>query len=103
MLGFLKLRSPELAGLKYAGKSYKSIYDIPGLWVMNCEPSKLLDEAAYDVETATLLLNFKNQKMNSWYAYSKVPIKVWVEFSKSESKGQYFLSKIKDKYDTYKI
>jgi hypothetical protein len=92
----------EEASLKLGGKSYKSIYDIPDLWVMSIV-SSTIDEAAYDVKTNTMLVNFKSGSIMQWYAYSNVPIKVWVDFTKAESKGSFFAKKIKEEYESVKF
>jgi len=90
------------AAVKIEGKKYKSIYEIPNIWVMNVV-SNAIDEAAYDPETATLYVNFASSKSSTWFMYSNVPIKVFTEFTLSKSKGAYFVSKIKAKYEGTKI
>lgn len=92
----------ETASVKIGGKKYQSIYDIPNIWVMNVV-SNVIEDAAYDPAESVLYVNFSGNDIKTWYMYSGVPIKVFVEFTLSESKGTYFARKIKEKYDSVKI
>lgn len=84
------------AAISYRGKKYKSIYEIPNLWVMNIISSSI-DEAAYDIETETMYIQFSSAKsIDEWYAYKPVKLKLWADFTKADSKGQFFLDNIKD-------
>lgn len=86
--------------IKFGGKVYKTVYDIPNIWVMNITDSSFIVEAAYDPANATLLLALDGTKFNKWYIYYKVPVKVFVEFTNETSKGSYFAKKIKGKYES---
>lgn len=54
--------------------------------------------ADYDGSIRVLTLTFINRPM--WvYKYLNVPPNIWVEFVRSESKGQYFSQIIREKYN----
>ncbi len=93
---------PETSAVKVSGKKYASIYEVPNIWVLNVV-SNVIEEAAYDPKTATLYLNFKSGSINDWYAYLKVPIKVFTEFSLADSKGIFFSKKIRNVYEGGKL
>lgn len=92
----------EVAAVKVGAKKYKSIYEIPNIWVLNIV-SNVIEEAAYDPSTATLYLNFKSGSIGDWYAYPKVPIKVFTEFTLADSKGLFFSKRIKGVYEGGKL
>lgn len=92
----------EVSTVKVGTKKYKSIYEIPNIWVLNVV-SNVIEEAAYDPGTATLYLNFKSGSIDDWYAYFKVPIKVFTEFTLADSKGLFFSKKIKAVYEGGKL
>lgn len=94
----LGIKEEETAGIKVDGKKYKSIYEIPNIWVMNIV-SSAIGEVAYDPATLTLYVNFTNKNISQWYMYEGVPIKVFTEFTLAESKGIYYIKKIKAKYE----
>lgn len=92
----------ETSAVKVSGRKYASIYEVPNIWVLNIV-SNVIEEAAYDPSTATLYLNFKSGSVNDWYAYLKVPIKVFTEFTLADSKGIYFSKKIRGVYEGGKL
>ena len=59
--------------------------------------SSNLWKADYDRMKMEMTIVFLNRK-NWLYTYQGVPIRVWTNFLKAESKGQYFASFIKDNY-----
>ncbi len=99
----LNLKDDETAAaVKVGAKKYKSIYEVPNIWVLNIV-SNVLDEAAYDPATNILYLNFKSGTTTDWYMYLDVPLKVFNAFSISESKGVFFSKNIRTKYTATKI
>ena len=59
--------------------------------------SSNIKTAEYDREKRELKMTFNNRPM--WlYTYYKVSPRIWTEFVKSESKGQYFSQIIRDNY-----
>lgn len=59
--------------------------------------SSNIREASYDKKTKVLTMIFINRP--TWvYKYINVPPKIWTGFLKAESKGSYFISRIKDDY-----
>ena len=53
--------------------------------------------ASYDRKNRQLQMTFINRPR--WvYIYYKVPPNIWVEFVKSDSKGQYFSQIIRDRF-----
>lgn len=53
--------------------------------------------ADYDRNTRVLTMTFINRPF--WkYEYQRVPIRVWTDFLRSESKGQYFSGAIRNIY-----
>lgn len=59
--------------------------------------SSNIKTAEYDREKRELKMTFINRPM--WlYTYYKVSPRIWTEFVKSESKGQYFSQIIRDNY-----
>ncbi len=94
----LGIKDTETSGIKVEGKKYKSIYEIPNIWVMNIV-SSAIDEVAYDPATLNLYVNFTNKNISQWYMYAGVPIKVFTEFTLADSKGIYYIKKIKAKYE----
>ena len=50
--------------------------------------------------TGTMFLKFKNGRT---YSYSKVPVDVFNAFISAESKGKYFSSNIRNKFETTQI
>jgi len=85
-------------GMAGTTKKYKSIYDVPNIWVMNVE-SAAIDEVAYSPERLELYVNFSSSTMTKWYMYEGVTVKTFVDFTKATSKGGFFATKIKGKYD----
>lgn len=53
--------------------------------------------ADYDRVKRELTITFINRP-NWRYTYSKIPPRIWVEFVRSSSKGQYFSDIIRDNY-----
>lgn len=59
--------------------------------------SSNIKTADYDRKKRELRMTFVNRPR--WlYTYYKVPIRIWVEFVRSQSKGQYFSQIIREKY-----
>ncbi len=65
--------------------------------------SSNLDYAAYSEKEQELTIWFKNRKSETRYVYSKVPVTVFGELMKSESKGKFFQSSIRNIYAVEKI
>lgn len=64
--------------------------------------SSNIKTADYDRVKRELRMTFINRPR--WvYTYYKVPPRIWVEFVKSNSKGQYFSDIIRDNYQYNKI
>lgn len=64
--------------------------------------SSNIKTADYDRVKRELRMTFINRPR--WvYIYYKVPPRIWVEFVKSNSKGQYFSDIIRDNYQYNKI
>lgn len=64
--------------------------------------SSNIKTADYNRTKRELRLTFINRPR--WvYIYYKVPPRIWVEFVKSNSKGQYFSDIIRDNYQYNKI
>lgn len=55
---------------------------------------------AYDRDSETLELAFRHGGV---YEYSAVPSPVFRDFLRAESKGRYFLSRIRDQYRTRRL
>nr|DAX61512.1 MAG TPA: KTSC domain [Caudoviricetes sp.] len=53
--------------------------------------------ADYDRRTRTLSMTFINRP-NWHYEFFNVPIRIWTNFLRAESKGQYFSTYIRDGY-----
>lgn len=68
-------------------------------WILT-ENSSNINKISFDLKTQELLVNFKP---NNTYAYKNIPYYIWEGFITSESKGKYFHSFIKSKFDYEKI
>jgi hypothetical protein len=62
--------------------------------------SSNINKINFDLTTLTLSINFKP---NSTYEYLNVPYWIWEGLIGSPSKGKYFHSFIKGKYETKKV
>ena len=60
--------------------------------------SSVISSVAYD--NNTLIIKFVSGGI---YAYSGVPFNIYDNFLKAESKGKYFLSDIKDRYNYIRL
>lgn len=73
---------------------------IIGTKIINEIESSNLVKTEYDVETQSMIAEFKN---GTKYEYERVPHRVYTEFRMSESQGKYFASKISKTYKYKKI
>lgn len=62
--------------------------------------SSNINKIKFDLNSQNLSINFKP---NNTYEYKSVPYWIWEGFIGSESKGKYFHTFIKGKYETIKI
>lgn len=65
--------------------------------------SSNLDFVYYDEKEEELIIWFKNRVREVHYVYSKVPVTVFGELMKAESKGKFFQKEIRNKFDVEKI
>lgn len=65
--------------------------------------SSNLKALTYDSEIQELIIEFNGKENENKYKYKKVPQKVIESFLQAESKGKYFHSDIKGKYEFEKI
>lgn len=73
---------------------------IKGNKIINLIESANLTKTEYDVETESMIAEFKN---GSRYEYEKVPHKIYTQFRMSESQGRYFKTNIEKTYKFKKI
>lgn len=79
----------------FAGNIGKTVF--PNFMPMRVKSSNI-KTAEYDKRTHLLVLTFINRP--TWvYTYKAVPAKVWTNFIKADSQGQYFANYIKDEYN----
>lgn len=69
-----------------------------GDWILT--ESSNINKIKFNLETQTLTINFKP---DNTYEYYNVPYWIWEGLMGNESKGKYFHSFIKGKYETKKI
>jgi hypothetical protein len=62
--------------------------------------SSTINRIGYDLATHALLVEFKNYSV---YVYDGVAEEVYTDFLSSESKGKFFASDIKSKYEYFKL
>ena len=62
--------------------------------------SSTIGRIGYDLATHALLVEFKNYSV---YVYDGVAEEVYEKFVSAESKGKFFASDIKDKYEYFKL
>jgi hypothetical protein len=62
--------------------------------------SSSLKSMGYARKTQTLEIQFAN---GSIYRYDDVPLALWTEFRRSESKGKFFQEKIRDRFPTTRV
>lgn len=62
--------------------------------------SSNIDKIGYDVATHALLVEFKNYTV---YIYNGVSEEVFKAFTEAESKGKFFSSEIRSKYEYFKL
>lgn len=62
--------------------------------------SSMIDQMGYNKESKELMVQFVNGGI---YSYKDVPEKVFEGLKKAESKGKYFLKKIKDKHEFERV
>jgi len=62
--------------------------------------SSMISQVGYDKENKQLMVQFLNGGI---YSYDQVEEKVYKKLIEAESKGKYFLKKIKDKYEAAKV
>lgn len=65
-----------------------------GVKMIPCESSNI-EGFGYNSKEKTLWVAFKS---NLIYKYDEVPLKIFMEFSKAESKGKYLNANIKSKF-----
>jgi hypothetical protein len=74
--------------------------EIKGTKIFNEIQSSNLVRTEYDMETKTMITEFKN---GSRYEYLEVPHQVYTSFRMSESQGKFFNTDISKKYKFKKI
>jgi hypothetical protein len=73
---------------------------IQGTKIINEIDSSNLVKTEYDVESNSLIVEFKN---GSKYEYEKVPHRTYTEFRMAESQGKYFNSNISKVFKYKKV
>lgn len=62
--------------------------------------SSNIDEIGYDKASSTLIVKFHHGGI---YSYDSVPEKIYKDFLASQSKGKFFISNVKGRYDFRKV
>lgn len=73
---------------------------IEGTKIINEIESSNLKKTQYDVESKSLIVEFKN---GASYEYSDVPHRIYTEFRMAESQGKFFNSNISKKFPFKKL
>lgn len=69
----------------------------------NSPDSSFISGATYDANKRTLTIEMHNNDTKKQYQYNNVDKKMFEEFKKAESKGQFFNKNIKNYYDYQRI